>query len=127
MCFIFTACAANRWGRQLILYCHTNHTQTFNPWRVLHRAACLFHPASQSCASLHLPVPPAPYPFGRRHCVLLLFKRNHRLLRFWAVNHSAHYIAYCLSYSPSFCVHLNCVCRYQLQPLIHTERRLIHC
>jgi hypothetical protein len=46
--------------------------QTFNPWRVLQRAACLFHPASQSCASLHLPVPlPPPYPFGRRHRVLL--------------------------------------------------------
>lgn len=37
--------------------------KTFNPWRVLHRAACLFHPASQSCASLHLPVPLSPLPF----------------------------------------------------------------
>lgn len=99
--------------------------KTFNPWRVLHRAACLFHPASQSCASLHLPVPlPPTLSEGATACCL--FKRNRRLLRFWAVNCWAHtYIAYCLSHSPSFCVHLNCVCRYQLQSLIFTERRLI--
>ena len=86
--------------------------------------ACSIRPANHALAYICLY--PCPLPFRKAPLRVALFKRNRRLLRFWAVNCWAHtYIAYCLSHSPSFCVHLNCVCRYQLQSLIFTERRLI--
>lgn len=69
--------------------------------------ACSIRPANHALAYICLY--PCPLPFRKAPLRVALFKRNHRLLRFWAVNCWAHtLLTACLIHHLSVCILIVC-------------------